>query len=48
MELKYIMNDKQKALALLDKYVKVLSGIEGHQEGVKEISAPGYEKCFRI
>jgi hypothetical protein len=46
-ELDYIMDDKQKALALLDKYVKVLSGIEGHQEGVKEISAPGYEKCFK-
>jgi hypothetical protein len=30
------MDDKQKALALLDKYVKVLSEIEGHQDGVKE------------
>jgi hypothetical protein len=41
------MNDKQKALALLDKYVKVLSEIERHPQGVKEISAPGYEKCFK-
>ena len=41
------MNDKQKALALLDKYIKVLKTIEGHPQGVVEVGAGGYEKCYK-
>ena len=30
------MNDKQKALALLDKMIGKLSEIEGHPQGIKK------------